>query len=194
VRIIAGAYRSRHLKATPPQGTRPTSDKLRETLFNILGESVRGCTFLDGCAGVGAIGIEAISRGAENVIFVDQSRKAVRMIRENLQSLKIDEGFKILELDLAKALDVCARDALVFDVAFIDPPYDRSDIYDDTLRMFDTRQLLSSNGVLIFEHSKRSELPETNGSLRKVRSLVQGDSALSFYRRLIDSGDLPRFV
>src|SRR5262245_7673111 len=171
VRIIAGAYRSRHLKATPPQGTRPTSDKLRETLFNVLGESVRGCTFLDGCAGVGAIGIEAISRGAQNVIFVDQSRKAVRMIRENLQSLKIDDGFRILELDLAKALDVCARDAPMFDIAFIDPPYDRTDIYDDTLRKFDVRPLLSSNGVLIFEHSKRSELPETNGSLRRVRSL-----------------------
>ena len=144
---------------------------------------MRGCTFLDGCAGVGAIGIEAISRGAENVVFVDQSRKAVRMIRENLQSLKIDNGFKILELDLAKALDVCARDALVFDVAFVDPPYDRSDIYDDTLRKFDERPLLSSTGVLIFEHSKRSELPETCGSLRKVRTLVQGDSSLAFYKR-----------
>jgi 16S rRNA (guanine(966)-N(2))-methyltransferase RsmD len=182
VRIIAGAYRSRQLKATPPQGTRPTSDKLRETLFNILGESVRGCIFLDGCAGVGAIGIEAISRGAENVIFIDQSRKAVRMIRENLQSLQIDDGFKILELDLTKALDVCARDGLAFDVAFIDPPYDRSDIYDNMLRRFDARPLLSANGVLIFEHSKRSELPETSGSLRKVRTLVQGDSSLAFYR------------
>src|SRR5262245_66634973 len=98
VRIIAGAYRSRHLKATPPQGTRPTSDKLRETLFNILGETVRGCTFIDGCAGVGAIGIEAISRGAENVIFVDQSRKTVRMSRENLQSLKVERGIKHMEL------------------------------------------------------------------------------------------------
>jgi 16S rRNA (guanine966-N2)-methyltransferase len=182
VRIIAGAYRSRHLKATPPHGTRPTSDKLRETLFNILGESVRGCTFLDGCAGVGAIGIEAISRGAQNVIFVDQSRKAGRMIRENLQSLQIDDGFKILELDLPKALDVCARDAQLFDVAFIDPPYDRSDIYEDTLRKFDARPLLTPNGVLIFEHSKRSELPEMSGSLRKVRTLVQGDSSLAFYR------------
>jgi len=104
------------------------------------------------------------------------------MIRENLQSLQIDDGFKILELDLTKALDVCARDGLTFDVAFIDPPYDRSDIYDDTLRKFDARPLLSSNGVLIFEHSKRSELPETSGSLRKVRTLMQGDSSLVFYR------------
>jgi 16S rRNA (guanine(966)-N(2))-methyltransferase RsmD len=194
VRIIAGAYRSRQLKATPPHGIRPTSDKLRETLFNILGETVRGCTFLDGCAGVGAIGIEAISRGAENVIFADQSRKAVRMIRENLQSLNIDDGFKILELDLIKALDVCARDALVFDVAFIDPPYDRRDIYDDTLRKFDASPLLSSDAVLIFEHSKRAELPETSGSLRRVRTLVQGDSALAFYRRAERASPIGRSI
>ena len=101
MRIISGQFKSRHLKATPPEGTRPTSDKLRETLFNILGETVRGCTFLDGCAGVGAIGIEAISRGAENVVFVDQARKATRMIRENLQSLAITDGFRILEMDLS---------------------------------------------------------------------------------------------
>src|SRR5215470_7057672 len=117
MRIISGQFKSRHLKATPPPGTRPTSDKLRETLFNILGESVRGCTFLDGCAGVGAIGIEAISRGAETVIFVDQSKKAARMIRENLDALEIKAGFKIFEMDLRKALDLRAREGLAFDIA-----------------------------------------------------------------------------
>src|SRR2546423_12844245 len=106
MRIISGQFKSRHLKAAPPAGTRPTSDKLRETLFNILGATVRGCTFLDGCAGVGAIGIEAISRGAETVVFADRSRKATRMIRENLQEFDIGAGFRILELDLTKALDV----------------------------------------------------------------------------------------
>src|SRR5262249_54269391 len=110
MRIIAGQFKSRHLKATPPSGTRPTSDKLRETLFNILGESVRGCTFMDGCAGVGAIGIEAISRGAEMVVFIDQARKATRMIRENLSALQIAAGFKILEMDLVKGLDLCVRE------------------------------------------------------------------------------------
>src|SRR5262249_17406693 len=110
MRVIAGQFKSRHLKSGPPSGTRPTSDKLRETLFNILGETVRGCTFLDGCAGVGAIGIEAISRGAAKVVFVDQSRKAARMIRENLSALDIRDRFKILETDISKALDLCARD------------------------------------------------------------------------------------
>ena len=182
MRIIAGQFKSRHLKASPPAGTRPTSDKLRETLFNILGESVRGCTFLDGCAGVGAMGIEAISRGAEFVVFVDQSRKTTRMIRENLASFEIEAGIEILELDLAKALDVCARDGILFDVAYIDPPYDRDDIYKDALERFAALPLLSTEGLLILEHSRRKAMTESAGRLKRVRSLMQGDSALSFYR------------
>ncbi len=176
MRIISGQFKSRHLKATPPPGTRPTSDKLRETLFNILGETVRGCTFLDGCAGVGAIGIEAISRGASMVIFVDQSRKATAMIRENLKSLGIAHGYKILEMDLARALTVCARDGIAFDIAFIDPPYDREQVYKDAL----DRPSVSAEGLLILEHSKRSPLPGSSGKLKKVRTLQQGDSVLSF--------------
>src|SRR5438132_5852876 len=102
MRIIAGKFKSRHLKGIPPAGIRPTSDKLKETLFNILGSRIEGATFLDGCAGVGAIGIEAISRGAALVYFVDQSRKACQMIRQNLESLEIKEGFRLIEMDLIK--------------------------------------------------------------------------------------------
>src|SRR5437016_2817435 len=133
MRIIAGKFKSRHLKARPPAGIRPTSDKLRETLFNILGARVEGATFLDGCAGVGAIGIEAISRGAALVCFVDQSRKATQAIRENLESLEIEEGFKILEMDIAKALNTLNTP---FDIAFIDPPYEREDLYQAVLERF----------------------------------------------------------
>jgi len=186
MRIIAGQFKSRQLKASPPAGTRPTSDKLRETLFNILGESVRGCSFLDGCAGVGAIGIEAISRGAQSVVFVEQSRKAVRMIRVNLQALEISEGSRILELDLRRALDVCARDGIAFDIAFVDPPYDREDIYKDALQRFSSTPILAMDGVLILECSKRAQLPDSEGGLNKVRTLHQGDSALAFYRREVE--------
>src|SRR5215813_14592747 len=104
MRIISGKFRSRHLKGTPPPGLRPTSDKLRETVFNILGPRVQDSTFLDGCAGMGAIGIEAISRSAAFVYFVEQSRKACQLIRENLNSLEIKEGFRILEMDLTKGI------------------------------------------------------------------------------------------
>ena len=134
---------------------------------------------MDGCAGMGGIGIEAISRGAAFVYFVDQSRKACQIIRENLKWLEVEEGFKILEMDLTKALNVVT---VPFNIAFVDPPYDRAELYEATLSRFGTRPLLAPDGLLIIEHSKRSELPESSGSLRKIRSLVQGDAALAFYR------------
>jgi 16S rRNA (guanine966-N2)-methyltransferase len=181
MRIISGKFKSRRLKGTPPAGIRPTSDKLRETLFNILGPRVQGATFLDGCAGVGAIGIEAISRGAAFVYFVEQSRKACQMIRENLKALEIGEGFKVLEMDLIKSLN--ALDASL-DIAFIDPPYERDDLYEAALERFGSASRLAPEGLLIMEHSKRKDLPESAGRLRKIRSLVQGDAALAFYSGL----------
>ena len=184
MRIISGKFKSRHLKGTPPAGIRPTSDKLRETLFNILGPRVDGAVFLDGCAGVGAIGIEAISRGAAMVYFIDQSRKACQMIRQNLESLEIREGFKILEMDLKKGLRAIETP---FDIAFVDPPYDYDDVYADVLQWFGSSQRLSAEGLLILEHSKRKDLPDSAGTLQKIRSLVQGDAALAFYSGLGES-------
>jgi 16S rRNA (guanine966-N2)-methyltransferase len=179
MRIIAGKFKSRRLKATPPAGIRPTSDKLRETLFNILGATVDGSTFLDGCAGMGAVGIEAISRGASQVYFVEQSRKACRLIRENVKSLEIEEEFKILEMDLIKALRTVN---VSFNIAYVDPPYEREDLYEATLERFGSSPLLAPDGLLIIEHSKRRELPDAVGTIRKLRSLVQGDAALAFYK------------
>jgi 16S rRNA (guanine966-N2)-methyltransferase len=170
MRIISGKFKSRRLKGIPPPGIRPTSDKMRETVFNILGARVEGATFLDGCAGMGAIGIEAISRGAAYVYFVEQSRKACQMIRENLKELEVADGFKIFEMDLSKALGVIGK----VDIAFVDPPYDHDNLYDAALNQF-------VGDLLILEHSKRKDLPEAAGRLRKIRSLVQGDAALAFY-------------
>ena len=182
MRIISGRFKSRRLKATPPAGIRPTSDKLKETLFNVLGSSVQGSNFLDGAAGMGSIGIEALSRGAAEVYFVDQSRKACRIIRENLESLEIGTGFRILEMDLKKALELFARESIRFDIAFLDPPYEREDVYDTALERFGRDPLLTPGGILIIEHSKRKVLPDSAGALQKIRTLVQGDAALAFYR------------
>ncbi|PYR98004.1 MAG: 16S rRNA (guanine(966)-N(2))-methyltransferase RsmD [Acidobacteria bacterium] len=184
MRIISGKFKSRRLKGTPPMGVRPTSDKLRETLFNVLGARVQGAVFLDGCAGAGAIGIEAISRGAEFVYFVEQSRKACQIVRENLNALEIQEGFKVMEMDLMTALHVLDTR---FDIAFIDPPYDREDLYERVLDAFGSAPCLAAEGLLILEHSKRNMLPEASGKLRKIRSLVQGDAALAFYSSLEDA-------
>jgi 16S rRNA (guanine(966)-N(2))-methyltransferase RsmD len=183
MRIISGQFKSRQLKGTPPAGLRPTSDKLRETLFNILGPAIGGSDFLDACAGMGGVGIEAISRGALSVCFVDNSRKATTIIRENLASLKIEGGFRILEMELRKALQVCERDGTTFDIVFLDPPYDREDLYTMALEFFGSRPLLKDEGILVMEHSKRQEPPEIAGFLRRYRLLTQGDSCLSFYRK-----------
>jgi len=182
MRIISGKFKSRQLKGTPPAGLRPTSDKLRETLFNILGPAVVDSDFLDACAGMGGVGIEAISRGAHSVCFVDASRKATAIIRENLTALKIHSGFRILEMELKKALLVLERDT-VFDIVFLDPPYDREDLYTMALEFFGSRPVLKDDGILVMEHSKRQEPPEIGGFLRRYRLLTQGDSCLSFYRK-----------
>ena len=165
----------------PPPGIRPTSDKLKETVFNILGAKVDGSTFLDGYAGMGGIGIEAISRGADSVSFVDNSRKATTIIRENLAMLKIADGFRILEMDLRKALQLFERENRSFDIVFLDPPYDREDLYTIALEAFGTRPLLKEAGILVMEHSKRFEPPAAGGVLQRYRILTQGDSCLSFY-------------
>ena len=110
---------------------------------------------------------------------MEQSRKACQIIRENLKSLKVEEGYKIIEMDLLKALDSIDT---ALDIAFVDPPYEREALYDACLKRFGSSPLLAPDGLLIFEHSKRTELPDTSGTLRRIRSLVQGDAALAFYR------------
>jgi 16S rRNA (guanine966-N2)-methyltransferase len=182
MRIIAGIFRSRQLKGKPPAGIRPTSDKLRETLFNVLGPRVQDASFLDGFAGIGGVGIEAISRGARFVCFVDQSRKASAIIRQNLEGLEVADGFRIVEADLGKSLDLFEREGATFDIVFLDPPYERKELYTESLSTFGSRPFISEGGVLVMEHSKRVELPEAEGVLMRYRVLTQGDSALSFYR------------
>ena len=182
MRVISGLFRSRQLKGTPPAGIRPTSDKLRETLFNVLGPAVEGSTFLDGFAGMGGVGIEAVSRGARLVYFVDRSRKGCAIVRENLASLGVTEGVRVMEAELRRALDLFEREGAVFDIVFLDPPYERDTLYAESLLAFGSRPLLREGGVLVMEHSKRVELAETSGSLNRYRVLEQGDSTLSFYK------------
>jgi 16S rRNA (guanine(966)-N(2))-methyltransferase RsmD len=182
MRVIAGLFGSRKLKGTPPPGLRPTSDRLRETLFNILGSAVEGSRFLDACAGMGGVGIEAISREARFVCFVEQSKKACAVIRENLRMLAVSEGSRVMEAEALKALERLEREGLDFDIAFVDPPYDDGELYGRVLLAFASRPVLVEGGLLVIEHSKRETLAESVGRLRRFRVVKQGDSALSFYR------------
>lgn len=185
MRIIAGKYRGRRLKNPPSLQTRPTSDRLRETLFNIIAPRIEGARFLDLCAGSGAVGIEALSRGAAHVALVDQSRKMCALIQSNLDTLKVDENE--VEVVSSEALEFLRRRARKetgpFDIIFYDPPYaaDYGAVLDYVSKS--AARLLAEGGIIVAEHHKKNELKEEFGGLKRYRVVKQGDSSLSFYQR-----------
>lgn len=183
MRVIAGKYRSRSLRSLRGQAMRPTSDRLRETLFNILGPAVAGAVFVDLYAGTGAVGIEALSRGARTAVFVENHRPAVELIRANLRELGIESGAEVLAGDALRGLRRLASRGLVADFIFADPPYADARAYTEVLDWLGENDLLASDGVLILEHAARHPLSDGGGRMKKSRTMRQGDAALSFYRR-----------
>jgi 16S rRNA (guanine966-N2)-methyltransferase len=187
MRVIAGEYRRRTLRSLPGLEIRPTSDRLRETLFNVLcsGDpaALAETTWLDLYAGTGAIGIEALSRGARMVYFVESSKAAADLIAANLKSLGIAGGFRIVKVEAGKALPQLDASGSTADFVFLDPPYSLQEEYAKTLAALAQSKLLTRRSVVIAEHQKRFDPGEAFGELRRYRKLVQGDAALSFYRR-----------
>jgi 16S rRNA (guanine(966)-N(2))-methyltransferase RsmD len=183
MRVIAGSFRSRALIAPKGMKTRPTSDRLRETLFNVLAPHIDGASFVDLYAGSGAVGIEAISRGAKFVWFAESAPAAVKAIRENLAALKIGGGYALEARGVQPLLDELARRGEKVDLIFLDPPYEAEDEYVRTLGFLGSRgvELLAEDARVIVEHRSRAELAERFGALERVRVLKQGDAALSFY-------------
>src|SRR5262249_19263022 len=186
MRIIAGRFRSRQLKSLKGLALRPTSDRLRETLFNVLADLVPGSRFIDLFAGTGAVGIEALSRGAREVIFVEKHPPAVALIRKNLESLDVRDQFRVLAQDGVQALDRLAAEPATphshLDLVFFDPPYADEAQYVNILSLLGKSSLLADGAVVIAEHLRALDLPESFGKLERVRVLRQGDAALSFYR------------
>ena len=183
MRIIAGEYRGRILKSPPDLKTRPTSDRLRETLFNILAPRIGNSRFMDLCAGSGAVGIEALSRGASYTSFVDRSRKMCVLTESNLALCRVPkERFEIIISDAAEALrHIKSYEQATWDIVFFDPPY--SNDYMPVLNLFSQEEtsLLNKDGLLIVEHDRRNLLPDALNDLRRWRIVKQGDSCLSFY-------------
>ena len=183
MRIIAGQYRGRILKSPTNLKIRPTSDRLRETLFNILNSKINDQTrLLDLCAGTGAVGIEAISRGAAFATFVDKSRKSCGLIESNLDSLGIAEN--LTEVFQSSAEDFLRRNEdKSWDIIFYDPPY--TEDYQKIFSYFgdSERKILSGDGVFVAEHHSKNILPDLVGDLRRWRVVRQGDSSLSFYEK-----------
>jgi 16S rRNA (guanine966-N2)-methyltransferase len=182
MRIISGTYRGHFLKTLKGGKLRPTSDHLRETLFDVLGPLVEGASFLDAYAGSGAVGIEALSRGAREAVFLEHHRPAVALIRENLEELDIQEGFRVLPLTVITGIEKLAEDGARFDFAFLDPPYEEIREYHHALRELARSGLLGVNSIAIAEHSRFCTLEDRYGALSRTRLLKRGDSELSFYR------------
>jgi 16S rRNA (guanine(966)-N(2))-methyltransferase RsmD len=186
MRVIAGKYRSRPLRTLRGMDIRPTSDRLRETLFNVLTagnpQALEGSVWLDLFAGTGAVGIEALSRGAKQVYFVESSAAAADLIRSNLKSLDISDGFKLLHEEWPRAVWRMQREHVAADVVFIDPPYQMKDAYRETLHALAESPVVWAMSMVIAEHEKKFDPGEEFGPLRRFRKLVQGGAALSLYR------------
>jgi 16S rRNA (guanine966-N2)-methyltransferase len=185
MRVIAGKYRSRSLSAPPGIATRPTSDRLRETLFNVLAPRIEGASFADLFAGSGAIGIEALSRGASHVCFIENASPAVAAIRANLAALNIKSGFRIVTRGIPAALYQASRQSSnrPWDIVFLDPPYIAQAAYGSALTTLSevAPSLLAPGGIVIAEHRRKNPLMESYSTLNRYRILEQGDALLSFY-------------
>lgn len=184
MRVVSGEYRSRIIK--PPQGAeiRITRDEVKAALFNILGTKIVGAKFLDLYAGSGNVGIEALSRGASRVVFVDKDNKCINAVHNNLNSLQIKDLDKaeVLKKDALKALYLLEKREEKFDFVFIDPPYYRDFAKKSLIRLSDC-DILSQLALVVIEHYKKDILPQDSGNLVLMKQHTYGDTVLSFYRR-----------
>src|SRR6202167_1670285 len=181
MRVIAGKYRSRVLKGPGVLKLRPTSDRLRETFFNVLGPAIESSLFIDAFAGTGAMGIEALSRGASEAIFLESYGKAVQLIQRNLESLEIRNA-ELIHADVIAGLEKMAtrRGAAVF--IFVDRPYEKNQEYARVLDFLDGSDLIAPRGVVIVEHYFKTTLPMRLDRLEGARVLQQGGRFLLFFR------------
>ncbi|HZQ52480.1 MAG TPA: 16S rRNA (guanine(966)-N(2))-methyltransferase RsmD [Bryobacteraceae bacterium] len=173
MRVIGGRFRSRRLKSIPGLGVRPTPDRLREALFNVLAPRIEGTRFLDAYAGTGAVGIEALSRGAKHVTLIESHRQALEAIRENVTALQIGKD----EITVVRGSAAVLLGNYPADIAFVDPPYDQEKQYGESLVALSNARC----PLVIAQHASRLALEDRYGELVKARVLRQGDNSLSFY-------------
>jgi len=179
MRVIAGSLKGRRLKSPDWDGLRPTSDKLRETLFNILAPRIAGARVVDAYAGTGAVGIEALSRGARDVTFVEQDRRAQALIAENLAHCGVTTGYTIVRAGALRAFQSSANDA-PYDIILLDPPYAVTDA-ELAAVLAAAGERVSATGVVVLERGRRRSAPDASGRLTRSRDVASGSSALTLY-------------
>ena len=180
MRVISGKYRGRKLNGPSGMELRPTGDRLKETIFNVLGTGVSGAVMLDVFGGSGAIGIEALSRGARQAVFIENAANACRLIRRNVELCGISSGYRIVKQEAFMALRALAREGFKANIVFFDPPYDFKP-YGDLLEIVFSRGLLTQPARVVIEHQRKADLPESGNGYRRSRVIKQGDHCLSFY-------------
>ncbi len=181
MRVIAGTARGKRLQAPRGMDTRPITDMIKEALFNVIGSNIGGASLLDLFAGSGSVGIEALSRGARPVVFIDNSHNAVRVIRENLHSCGFGEGFELYRNDVFRAMEILARRKTKFDYIYADPPFTVETIFNPLVEALDRSSLLVPEGSLIVRSPKRMSLTLELSSLKEYRANNYGESTLHYY-------------
>lgn len=178
MRVIAGKYRGRRLSGPKHQGLRPTADRVKEALFNILGTRIEDAVFLEPFAGSGAVGIEALSRGAAMAVLADQNMQSIKLVRENLKVVSPADPVRLLHLPVDRLLERLAREALCFDIIFLDPPFEAG-LLPETMAAIEKYRLLKDNGVLVVEHPRKDAPPQWGPGAADTRNY--GDISLSFF-------------
>jgi len=182
VRVIAGKAKGKRLKAPSGLDTRPLTDMIKEALFNVIGDKIIEASFLDLFAGSGSAGIEALSRGASRVIFIDSSKEASRIIRDNLNNCGFKESSEVYRNDVFKAINILNKRNLAFDIIYLDPPFKNEKIFDRVIRAMDETELLDEQGILIIRTPKGKEMPVKLSNLEEYRETNYGESTLHYYR------------
>jgi len=186
LRVIAGIAKGRKLQAPPGIKTRPITDMIKEALFNILQPRILNSSFLDLYAGSGSVGIEALSRGAANAVFVDNDAQAVKIIRQNLDHCKL-QG-EVYHSDIFDFLRRMVRQKRSFDIIFADPPFTQENLFKKTINALDSAELISPQGVVIIRVPRNTELSSQLNQIEMVRKNLYGESALYFYHRSVKEG------
>lgn len=184
MRIIAGKFRSQPLAAPRGWKTRPTSDRLRETLFNVLAPGIQGAVFADLFAGTGAVGIEALSRGARQVYFAEKAKSPLEALRGNLERLRLGPEAQVESAGTLPLLRGLLKQGIRLDIVFLDPPYSDQEAYESALGFLGEHPVLSAEAIVVAEHARRTPLFETIGTLKQTRIIEQGEASLSFFRRV----------
>jgi 16S rRNA (guanine966-N2)-methyltransferase len=182
VRVVSGTCKGRPLKAVPGNTTRPTTDKVKEALFNMIGPYFDGGIGLDLFAGSGGLGLEALSRGLERVIFIDRESKAIQVINENIRACKFEEQTEVYRNDAERALKALIKREITFDYIFLDPPYKKQQLV-SLMEKMDQQNVVKTNGIIVCEHSFDVELPQLVGQLTQIKHEKYGMIAVTIYSR-----------